>query len=137
MDEKTKILRAAGRTIYAPRWLDKQAKAFFREIVKERAVSDWPEHDLSVAAFLAQAMADLKREEALLAKERIDIDMNPSPRLKTIVERTNSIMRYRRTLNLHQAGRGSARRAAERTRRHQVYEAGAAKLKAIDGGLLA
>ena len=93
---------------------------YWKSVIAEFARSEWTDHQLEVAAFLARTMADLEREQwllreegATLASERGTPVVNPR---KTVVQmHASSILSLRRSLSLHaRAQHGEARDTAKR-----------------------
>ncbi len=112
---------------------------YWHSVIAEFARSEWTDHQLEVAAFLARTMADLEREQWLLreegstlASERGTPVVNPR---KTVVQmHASSILSLRRSLSLHaRAQQGEARDVGKRRGMQKGQEAASP----FDDGLLA
>ena len=132
--ERKRIAAKANDKISAPDVVHKDAKKIFKRIIDLRAKADWIyEHDIELAGYMANIMLELKREILLLNSA---IPEDRTLHIKNINTFTSTLMQYRRTLNLHQARDGSARRTQQRLAQNKETET-KIKLTAIEGGLLA
>jgi len=92
--------------------LQNEDKAFFYNIIGEKANVDWTMHEIELAALLAKAMRDqveetdaLRVEGTILYNARGTPVMNP--RRTAIGLHTSSIMSLRRSLAIHGSAGGS------------------------------
>jgi hypothetical protein len=116
------VMQAATREIMPPKHvrMGDEDWPYWRSVIAEFARSEWTDHQLEVAAFLARTMSDLEREQwklreegSTLASERGTPVVNPR---KTVVQmHASSILSLRRSLSLHaRAQQGEARDTAKR-----------------------
>ena len=115
-ESKKAVAKVALDRIKTPAHLSTTAKKHFRQIIARRANIDWNPHDISCAEILAELMATCIEQQAALAAE-IAASENSMPskdRLKMINEIQNKIINFRRTLNIHQAGKYQAKNEAKR-----------------------
>jgi hypothetical protein len=113
---------------------------YWHSVVAEFARSEWTDHHLEVAGFLARTMADLEREQwelrregSVMASERGTPVVNPR---KSIVQmHAGTILSLRRSLSLHaRAQGGEARDIGKRRDAEHGIEAAAQRGEA--SGLL-
>jgi hypothetical protein len=102
---------------------------YWHSVIAEFARSEWTDHQLEVAAFLARTMADMEREQwmlrsegSTLASERGTPVVNPR---KTVVQmHSSSILSLRRSLSLHaRAQHGEAEKVGPRRAATKAIEA--------------
>lgn len=111
--EQSKILAAAFTIIKPPAHIKLQQDdlPFFESIIEEMANSEWTNHSIEVACFLARDMASLEREQRLLRTEgslkrtKTNYPIT-NPRKSMIQFYTASILAYRRSLCLHIRAQG-------------------------------
>ena len=117
-----RIMQAATRELMPPHHvrMGEGDWPYWRSVIAEFARSEWTDHQLECAAFLARTMADMEREQWLLreegstlASERGTPVVNPR---KTVVQmHSSSILSLRRSLALHaRAQKGEARDVGKR-----------------------
>ena len=113
---KKAVAQVALDRIKTPSHLSKDAKKHFRQIIARRANIDWNPHDLSVAEILAQLMSTCIEQQTILAQEIQDSEDNQpdKDRLKIVNDLSAKILHFRRTLNIHQAGKYQAKTEAKR-----------------------
>lgn len=127
-----KIMQGATREIAPPGHvrMGEGDWPYWHSVIAEFARSEWTDHQLEVAAFLARTMADLEREQwmlreegSTLASERGTPVVNPR---KTVVQmHASSILSLRRSLALHaRAQKGETRDVGKRREQAKVIEAG-------------
>jgi hypothetical protein len=93
---------------------------YWHSVIAEFARSEWTEHQLEVAAFLARTMADLEREQWQLREEGAVCFTEKgtpvaNPRKTVVQMHAGSILSLRRSLSLHaRAQAGEARDIAKR-----------------------
>jgi hypothetical protein len=109
-----KIMQGAAREIVPPAHvpLDDCDWPFWENVVAEFARTEWTEHQLELAAFLAKDMADAERNRRLLRKEGevLTATGKANPRCNVIVAIGNRILATRRSLSLHARARGGEAR---------------------------
>src|SRR4051812_18331116 len=102
----------------------------FDSIIGECPRSEWSTHKIDVACFLAKAMTDLCREQALLRSEGAVITGSQgsaiaNPRKSVVQMHAANITAYRRSLALHaRAQGGNARDIGKRRAIAKEIEAG-------------
>lgn len=118
-----KVMQGAVREIVPPSHipLDECDWPFWHSVVAEFARSEWTEHQLELAAYLAKDMADAERNRRMVREEGevlfTDEGGNPkaNPRCNVLVAIGNRILATRRSLSLHaRAKGGEARDIAKR-----------------------
>jgi hypothetical protein len=125
----TAVAGAIGRSINPPSHvpLDGDDLLFWDEIIAEKPVSEWTEHDLAIAAHLAQAMTDLvKARQSLRAtggavvKKEKEGDGDPvlrnNPWSQAIRDESARIVSLRTTLQIHGRGKNGEKRDVDRRR---------------------
>lgn len=125
------IAAGANRPLAPPAHvaLDDNDAPFWHSVVAEFARSDWTEHQLEIAAFLARTMADLEREQRLLRSEGgvSKSDRGTpcvNPRKALVQMHAGTILSLRRSLSLHaRAQGGEARDVAKRREAAKGIEA--------------
>ena len=97
---------------------------FFREVIAEKPRSEWTKHDISIAAQLAQAMADLAKARAglratgggpILGGRNGDQLVN-NPWQQAVRDETARIVALRTTLQIHGRGKNGEKRDVEKRR---------------------
>lgn len=102
---------------------------YWHSVVVECARSEWTDHQLELAAFLARDMADVERIQFELRGNEVvtserGADM-PNPLLATLRMKTTNILALRRSLGLHARARdGDNRETAKRRDIAKGIEAG-------------
>lgn len=94
---------------------------FWKNIIAEKAKSEWTGHDLEIASMLASSLAQLAEESKWLAGEGSVLATaggNPmsNPRLRIIADAHSRVMKYRQTLGIHSRGKEGERRDADKRR---------------------
>ena len=94
---------------------------FWKNIIAEKAKSEWTAHDLDIASMLASSLAQLAEENKWLAGEGSVLASNGSnpygnPRLRIIADAHARAMKYRQTLGIHSRGKEGEARDAEKRR---------------------
>ena len=107
-ESKARIMKAANREIEPPAHveLDERELLYFDDVVAEFARADWTQHQLTLAAFLARALAEtdeitleLKDEGSILYSQKGTPVINP---LRTVLQmNATTIFNYRRSLQLN------------------------------------
>jgi hypothetical protein len=116
---------------------------YWRSVIAEFARSEWTDHQLEVAAFLARTMSDLEREQWELRKEGAVVYSEKgtpvaNPRKVVVQMHASSILSLRRSLSLHaRAQGGEARDVAKRRGMAKDIEGGHNPMAEDDDGLLA
>lgn len=104
--------------------LSKADLVFFREVIAEKPRSEWTRHDISIAAQLAQAMADLVRARSelratgggpILGGRNGDQLVN-NPWQQAVRDETARIVALRTTLQIHGRGKNGEKRDVEKRR---------------------
>ena len=115
-ESKKAVAKVALDRIKTPPHLSTPAKKHFRQIIARRANIDWNPHDLSCVEILSELMATCIEQQTLLAAEvQNSEDKIPNKeRLRMINEMLGKIINFRRTLNIHQAGKYQAKTEAKR-----------------------
>ena len=113
---KQAVAQVATERIKTPSHLSKEAKKHFRQIVARRANIDWNPHDLATVEILANMMAICIEQQTIIAREMQDSeDSQPDrDRLRIVNDLSAKILHFRRTLNIHQAGKYQAKTEAKR-----------------------
>lgn len=128
-----KIMQGAAREIAPPshvRMADDDWP-YWHSVIAEFARSEWTDHQLEVAAFLARTMADLEREQWALRDEGAVIKTDKgtpvvNPRKAVVQMHASSILSLRRSLSLHaRAQGGEGRDIGKRRAAAKAIEAGA------------
>lgn len=100
---------------------------FWESVVAEFTRSEWSEHQLELAAFLAKDMADAERNRRMVRDEGevSELTGKANPRCNVLVAIGNRILATRRSLSLHaRAQGGEARDVAKRQKQAKAVEAG-------------
>lgn len=112
-----KVMQGAAREIVPPAHvpLDDCDWPFWENVVAEFARTEWSEHQLELAAFLAKDMADAERNRRELRTEGEVIKSDggspkANPRTNVLVAIGNRILATRRSLSLHARARGGEAR---------------------------
>lgn len=129
---KTAILTAARRSIAPPTSmaLDELELEMFEGVVGEFAKSELTDHTLTIAAFLARAMAGVTRQSNALNDEGMTITrpsglIAKNPRLEILHGLHSQVLALRRSLAIHGSGLhgGDNRHARKRRAYAKGYEA--------------
>lgn len=139
----TDVARAATSNIVPPAHvvMADEDWPFWRSIVAEFARSEWSDHQLEVAAFLARTMADFEREQRKLRTEGATVTGAQgapavNPRKAVVQMHAASILSLRRSLSIHgRAQGGEARDVGKRRAVAKKQEADTAD--ASKSGLIA
>lgn len=128
---KVDVMIRASRDIQPPAHapLAEGAGPFWDDIIAARAKSEWNGHDLACASDLANAMAMLVRERALLFEEgttALSLKGSPmaNPRVAVVHGLHAQIKAARQSLNIHGRAAGEARDVAKRRAQAKEIEAG-------------
>lgn len=104
-----RIMQGAVRDIVPPAHvpLDDCDWPFWESVVAEFARSEWTEHQLELAAFLAKDMADAERNRRSVREEGEVLESGKAnPRCNVLVAIGNRILATRRSLSLHARAKG-------------------------------
>ena len=111
--QAVRIVAAAQKQIVPPSNVPLTAEEmpFFASIIDEFAKADWTPHQLELAAFLAMAMADLRRNQTMLREEGEVVTGGMgsavvNPRKQAVQMHANNVVAFRRSLALHAAAAG-------------------------------
>lgn len=151
MDAAVAAAQGTFKTIEPPAHvrLTTRDQPFFDSVIEEFARSEWTDHQLEIAGFLAIAMADLEQQQfelrseghmiKLTSKKKGNIYLTANPRLQIVKTLSTSILSLRRSLSLHARAReGEARDAGRRRAAAKGVQEGVES--AVDGdedGLIA
>jgi hypothetical protein len=117
-----KVMAGAARELTPPAHvrMSDEDWPYWHSVIAEFARSEWTDHQLEVAAFLARSMADLEREQWLLREEGPSLSSERgtpvvNPRKTVVQMHASSILSLRRSLSLHaRAQNGEARDVGKR-----------------------
>lgn len=106
---KTEIVQRALQNVIKPPayiQMNEDDLRFFNNVTKEYARSEWSEHQLEIACFLAKAMADLERETNLMRQEGFIVVnekgwAQPNQRQSGIRMAAGTVLNLRRSLMIH------------------------------------
>lgn len=123
-----KIMQGVVRDIVPPSHvpLDDCDWPFWESVVAEFARSEWTEHQLELAAFLAKDMADAERNRREIRQEGevLQATGKANPRCNVLVAIGNRILATRRSLSLHARAReGEAEKVGPRRAKAKANEA--------------
>lgn len=117
------VMQKAAQSIEPPAHvpLTEADMPFWRNIIAEKAKSEWTQHDLELAALLALAMRRLWAEEVRLASEDavvMSAGGNPTanPRLRIVADLHARAIKYRQSLGIHSRGKGGEARDVDKRR---------------------
>ena len=119
---QVQVMQQAARELEPPGHvpLKEADMPFWRNIIAEKAKSEWTEHDLELAALLAGSLRRLRDEELKLDDEDAVIEtvngnMAANPRLRIVADLHARAIKYRQSLGIHSRGKGGeARDVAKR-----------------------
>jgi hypothetical protein len=113
-----RVMQGAVKEISPPSHipLDDCDWPFWHSVVAEFARSEWSEHQLELAAYLAKDMADAERNRRLVREEGEVLvvgeggKLAANPRCNVLVAIGNRILATRRSLSLHARAKGGEAR---------------------------
>ena len=133
-DTAVAVAAAAFREVNPPAHVRMQERdmPFFDSVIAEFARAEWSEHQLEIAALLAQTMSDLEEQQFRLREEGLTLEVQSkkkkkyfavNPRNGVVQTLAARVLSYRRSLSLHARAReGEARDAAKRRQQMKGIE---------------